>query len=130
VVAAEDLDGPFRIEVHLLDDAGLRRVNREQRGVDAATDVLSFPLVSQLQPVGSDFALPPAEPSHLGEVLISFERARSQAAQYGHALQRELCYLLAHGVLHLLGYDHILEEERQRMRAREEAALKSLGLAR
>ena len=116
--------------MHLLDDVELRRVNREQRGVDVETDVLSFPLLSELQPVGSDFALPPTEPRHLGEVLISFERALSQAAQFGHGLERELCYLLAHGVLHLLGYDHALQEEGERMRAREEAALQPLGLAR
>jgi probable rRNA maturation factor len=74
--------------------------------------------------------LPPDEPRLLGDVLISYERAVVQAGEYGHSLDRELCYLLVHGVLHVLGYDHLEDEERRQMRAREEAALGALGLIR
>jgi probable rRNA maturation factor len=62
--------------------------------------------------------------------LISHERAAAQAAEYGHSVEREVCYLLAHGVLHLLGHDHIADEQRRTMRQREEAALRPLGLTR
>jgi probable rRNA maturation factor len=130
VIAAEALAGPLVLGLHLLDDAALREANRRLRGVDAATDVLSFPLLSRLQTSESGFALPPGEPRHLGDVLISVERARVQAAEYGHSLDRELCYLLAHGVLHLLGYDHVRPSERRAMRQREEAALRPFGLTR
>ena len=130
MVAEEGLGGPLVLGIHLLDDVRLRRANRELRGVDAETDVLSFPLLSELQASASGFALPPGEPRHLGDVLISFERARAQAAEYGHSVERELCYLLAHGVLHLLGYDHLQPNERRAMREREEAALQPLGLTR
>lgn len=130
VVAAEGLVGPHLLAVHLLDDDRLRAANRAQRGVDAPTDVLSFPLLPELQPGGTEFALPPAAPRHLGDVLISYERALAQAAEYGHTVEREVCYLLTHGILHLLGYDHVDEAERLVMRAKEEAALGALGLAR
>ena len=130
VVAAEGLVGSHLLAIHLLDDAGLRAANREQRGLDAPTDVLSFPLRPELQRANGAFALPPGAPQHLGDVLISCERAAAQAAEYGHGVDRELCYLLAHGVLHLLGHDHVEEEERRAMRRREEAALGPLGLTR
>jgi probable rRNA maturation factor len=130
VATAEGLAGPHVLAVHLADDEALRRANREQRGIDRATDVLSFPLLPDLQPGSQAFALPPDEPRHLGDVLISYERAAAQAAEYGHGVEREVCYLLAHGILHLLGHDHEEAGERQRMREREEAALGPLGLAR
>jgi probable rRNA maturation factor len=129
VVAAERLTGRLVLGLHLLDDEALRTANRSQRGLDATTDVLSFPLLPELQPSG-DFVLPPDEPRHLGDVLISYPRARQQAAEYGHSVEREICYLLAHGILHLLGYDHQEEAERLIMRQHEEAALAPLGLGR
>lgn len=130
VVEAEGLSGRLRLTIHLLDDERLRAINREQRGIDRPTDVLSFPLLESLQRGEQTFALPPRIPRHLGDVVISYERARAQAAEYGHSVEREVCYLLAHGVLHLLGYDHVEESERRRMREKEEAALQPLGLTR
>lgn len=130
VVAAEGLSGPLLLAIYLVDDETQRRINREQRGIDATTDVLSFPLLSELQTGTVEFALPPDEPRHLGEVVISYPRVREQAEAFGHGEERELCYLLAHGVLHVLGYDHVEPEEQRRMRAREEAALAPLGLTR
>ena len=91
---------------------------------------LSFPLLPDLQPEAPEFVLPPDAPRHVGDVLISYERAVAQAAEYGHSVEREVCYLLAHGILHLLGHDHQEEAERARMREREEAALRPLGLTR
>lgn len=130
VVANEGLSGPLRLSLHLLDDAALRRANRDRRGIDTETDVLSFPLLDELQSARVGFALPPGEPRHLGDVLISYDRARAQAAEYGHSLEREMCYLLAHGLLHLLGYDHQQQGEQRIMRRKEEAALIALGLSR
>jgi probable rRNA maturation factor len=126
----EGLVGPHLLAVHLLDDEGLREVNLAQRGIDAPTDVLSFPLLPRLQPGEHQFALPPDAPHHLGDVLVSYDRASAQAAEYGHSVERELCYLLVHGVLHLLGYDHVVADEQRLMRQKEEAVLGPLGLAR
>jgi probable rRNA maturation factor len=129
-LAPEGLAGPHLLAIHLLDEAGLRAANQAQRGIDAPTDVLSFPLLPRLQPGQQEFALPPDAPRHLGDVLISYPRAVAQAEEYGHPVERELCYLLVHGILHLLGYDHLAEDERRVMRQKEEAALGPLGLTR
>lgn len=126
---------PCEISVLLTDEAGIQAINRDQRGVDQPTDVLSFPM----------FDLTPGEPPTeesaetdpetglfpLGDMAISLPRARAQAEEYGHPLSRELAYLAVHSVLHLLGYDHLDEgEEKRRMREREEAVMARLGLTR
>ena len=129
VLAQEGLTGPLIVAVHLLDEPDLQRANREHRGIDAPTDVLSFPLLEDPRSEPA-FVLPPGEPRHLGDILISYPRAARQAEEYGHNVEREVCYLLAHGLLHLLGYDHVEEQERLAMREREEAALQPLGLTR
>lgn len=113
---------PCEVSIHLTDDAGIHALNRTYRHVDKPTDVLSFPL-------GED-AVVPGEVRLLGDVVISVERARAQAEEYGHAFEREVAFLVVHGVLHLLGFDHETEEDRQEMRAREEAVLAGLGLTR
>jgi probable rRNA maturation factor len=130
VVAGEGLRGPYDLSIRLTDDCALRVANRAHRGLDRPTDVLSFPLLPRFQQGDSGFVLPPDARQHLGDVLISVERARAQAAEYGHAFEREVCYLLAHGVLHLLGHDHEEQAERKVMREREEAALAAVGLFR
>jgi probable rRNA maturation factor len=112
------------IGVHLVGDATLQRLNAEHRQVDAVTDVLSFPLWEP------GFVLPEGEPVNLGDVVISYPRAVAQADEYGHSVEREVAYLVAHGVLHILGYDHEEEGERERMRHKEEEALQPLGFAR
>jgi probable rRNA maturation factor len=114
----------YRLSVHLVGDETIRALNAEHRALDAATDVLSFPLLSQ------DFVMPPNEPIHLGDVVVSYPRAVAQAAEFGHSVERELAYLVAHGVLHVLGYDHEEEAERLRMREKEEEALQPLGFTR
>lgn len=121
VLLAEGLSGTVELSLTLTDDAAVQRLNREFRGVDASTDVLSFPLLS---PEESPFVPPPDGILHLGDVVVSYPRAVAQAAEYGHSVRRELGYLTVHGVLHLLGYDHELEADKERMRAREEAILR------
>ena len=89
--------------------------------------MLSFPLHD---PNGMRFVLPPGEPVNLGDVVLSYPRAIAQAHDFGHSVERELGYLVAHGVLHVLGYDHEADADRRRMRQREEEALEPLGFTR
>ena len=130
---AEGVDVPCVVEVCLTDDEGIHQTNLEMRGVDRPTDVLSFPMF-ELQPgekPRAEWADPDTDRVLLGDMMISLERARAQAEEYGHSLEREICYLAVHSVLHLLGYDHLDEGPmKQQMRAREEAILGRLGITR
>ena len=130
---AEGVDVPCVVEVCLTDDEGIHQTNLDMRGVDAPTDVLSFPMF-ELEPgekPQAEWADPDTEKVLLGDMMISLERARAQAAEYGHSLEREVCYLAVHSVLHLLGYDHLDEgPQKRQMRAREEAILGELGVTR
>ena len=134
--AALDAEGvalPCEINVLLTDDAGIHEINREMRGVDAPTDVLSFPMFDLKPGEHPDEA--DADPATgtvpLGDMCISLERAREQAEQFGHSVRRELCYLAVHSVLHLLGYDHLDEGPmKAQMREREESILSALGITR
>jgi probable rRNA maturation factor len=119
--------GRYVISLHLVGNETIRHLNTEHRGVDAHTDVLSFPLQD---PNGMRFVLPPSQPANLGDVVVSHPTAVAQARDFGHSLERELGYLVAHGVLHVLGYDHEEVEDRRRMRHREEEALRPLGFTR
>jgi probable rRNA maturation factor len=114
------------LSLHLVDDATIRALNAEHRAIDAVTDVLSFPLQAETP----DFVLPPGEPISLGDVVICYPRAAAQADEYGHSIEREVAYLVAHGVLHILGYDHEEAAEREQMRQKEEEALQPLGFTR
>jgi probable rRNA maturation factor len=127
LIAAELSPGNFVIDLHLVGDATSRALNAEHRGLDARTDVLSFPLHD---PGGVQFVVPPGEATHLGDVVVSYSRAVDQAHEFGHSTDREVGYLVAHGVLHVLGYDHVQEADRRRMRQREEEALRPLGFIR
>jgi probable rRNA maturation factor len=128
-LAVEGIAGTIEVSVLVTDDAALHALNRDYRGVDAPTDVLSF--AAEDETSGPTFVLPPGTPRYLGDIAISYERAVAQAAEYGHSRERELAYLTAHGVLHLLGYDHDRGAEgAAAMRAREEATMDRLGLRR
>lgn len=130
-------DYPFdaTVDITVTDDQGIREYNREYRSVDKATDVLSFPMgdfyrsVPQTPPgqmMDPDTGLLP-----LGDMIISAQRARAQAGEYGHSFARECAYLTVHSMLHLLGYDHLDEgEEKAAMRAREEHIMEILRLKR
>lgn len=136
--ATEGLDLPCFVSVRLCDDIAIHEINRQFRNVDAATDVLSFPSVNWKK--GTTAAAAPERLKleyddsqnayFLGDIIISVEHAISQAQEYGHAPEREMAYLLVHGLFHLMGYDHMEEEDKKQMRAQEEKALSSIGLSR
>lgn len=132
-LAAEGMESDCEINILLTDDEGIREVNRDMRDIDRPTDVLSFPmfdLVPGEHPEEED-ADPATGLVPLGDMCISVERARAQAAEYGHSFEREICYLCVHSVLHLLGYDHLDEGEMKRqMRGREEVIMSQLKLER
>ena len=130
---AEGVDVPCEVNVLFTDDAGIHQINLDMREVNSPTDVLSFPMFD-LQP-GEHPSEEDADPATglvpLGDMCISLERAEAQAAEFGHSVQRELCYLTVHSVLHLLGYDHLDEGPmKAQMREREEAILGALGIGR
>lgn len=138
--AAMGLEGLMGAEAaaRLVDDETIRAINLQHRGIDRATDVLSFPTISfrEGRTAGSSLKLVRREynPStglcFLGDIVISLPRAAEQAAAFGHSLERELGYLTAHGVFHLMGYDHETEDGQRVMRAMEEQALAMLALTR
>lgn len=122
VMAGEHVAPGTGLAIVITNDDEVRRLNAEFLGIDEPTDVLSFPVDA-----GDDFIAPPGEALHLGDIAISLDTARRQAAQVGHALQDELAHLLVHGILHLCGYDHVESaEEEAVMRAREEHYLGDL----
>lgn len=123
-------DGSEEAEVSLMlvDDRRIHALNKEYRGVDRPTDVLSFALQEETEEeaaFGFEF-----EDEMLGDIIISVERARMQAEEYGHSLEREIAYLAVHGTLHLLGYDHEAELDKEEMRRKEEEVMACLGLER
>jgi probable rRNA maturation factor len=120
--------GPAAAEVCVLvaDDARLRELNREYRGTDQATDVLSFAL---REPGAGEPAIADADDPVLGDVVISARRAAAQAEEYGHSLRREMTFLAVHGALHLLGYDHGTEAAAAEMRALEKKIMEKIGEA-
>ena len=130
---AEGVDVSCEVNILFTDDAGIHQINLDMREVDKPTDVLSFPMF-ELEP-GEHPTEEDADPATglvpLGDMCISLERAEAQAAEFGHSVQRELCYLTVHSVLHLLGYDHLDEGPmKAKMRDREEAILGALGIGR
>ncbi len=122
-LAAEDLpgEGPFAVSVTLADDATVQALNRDWRGRDRPTNVLSFPA-----PAG--MPVPPGEPRPLGDLVLSGPVLVREAAVAGVPLEEHLAWMVIHGMLHLLGHDHMEEEERRRMEALEVRILKALGL--
>lgn len=132
-LAAEGVELPCEINVLLTNDEGIRQVNREMRNIDRATDVLSFPMFDlkpgeHPEPGDED---PESGLVPLGDMCISLERARAQAEEFGHSVEREISYLTVHSALHLLGYDHMDEGPMKRqMRLHEEFILDKLGITR
>lgn len=114
------------VSITLTDDACIHRLNRDYRSIDRPTDVLSF-----AQREGDAPAVtggPETEP--LGDIVISVERAEAQAAEYGHSLRREMAFLTVHGMLHLLGYDHIEETDREEMEREQRVVMEALNIPR
>ena len=123
---AEGIDRPCLASVMLTDGEGIRRVNREFRGIDRETDVLSFPM-NELCPGAFDASVCDLDPESgavlLGDMMISLPRCEAQGLELGHGYRRELSYLTVHSVLHLLGYDHTDEGEMKRQMRRREKAI-------
>ncbi len=120
----EQFPGKAEVSVTIVDNEQIHEMNRTYREVDRPTDVLSFPLFEEagLEDNGATV---------LGDIVLSIEQAQLQAQEYGHSLQREVCFLCVHSVLHLLGYDHETGEEAEKeMFARQEAVLEKMGLPR
>lgn len=131
---------PYETEVNVLltGNEEIHEANKEFRGIDRPTDVLSFPMVDYEFP--SDFSCVDENPESylnpetdellLGDIMISIDKVYEQANEYGHSPKREFAFLIAHSMLHLLGYDHIDEAERKVMEEKQEAILDALGITR
>ena len=123
----EQYANPCEVSVTFTDNAGIHELNKKFRGIDRPTDVLSFPLfdydgTSEEPPVDELVGM-------LGDIVLSLERAREQAEEFGHSFEREVAFLTVHSMLHLLGYDHETgEEDEQDMRARQSAIMDAMGL--
>ena len=127
---AQGVEADCAVNIMLTDDAGIRAINAEQRGIDAPTDVLSFPMneltEGEFDPDECEYDYE-TETLLLGDMVLNLERCAAQGIEYGHGFAHELSYLTVHSVLHLLGYDHLDEGERKRrMRAREKAIMELL----
>lgn len=131
---------PYEAEINLVltDNAGIQSVNREFRGIDQPTDVLSFPLLSYSEAASFEgleespeacFNLDTGE-LMLGDIMISLEKVAEQARLYNHSLLREFSFLFAHSMLHLMGYDHLIPDEAEVMEQRQEAILNGLNILR
>nr|WP_316614162.1 rRNA maturation RNase YbeY [uncultured Ruminococcus sp.] len=126
VLREEKFEGDSEVSVSFVDNEEIRKLNKEFRNIDSATDVLSFPLGEN----GVYDVNPDTGAKLLGDVVISMERAQKQAMEYGHSFEREVCYLTVHSMLHLLGYDHMEPQEKAEMRAKEETVIARIGLER
>lgn len=130
---------PYESQVELLltNNAEIQRINNEFRGIDRPTDVLSFPMIEYDSP--ADFSSVEEDDSNfdletgeliLGNIVISKEKVIAQAGEYGHSVKREFAFLIAHSMLHLLGYDHMEDEERLVMEEKQRNILDNLGITR
>ena len=129
---------PAEVNLSLVNSEQMHELNLQERGIDRPTDVLSFPLVDYEAP--ADYSLleenkifylnPDTDEVPLGDIVLSVDHVKSQAAEYGHSEKREYAFLIVHSMLHLLGYDHMEEEERALMQAREKEILKELRIVR
>lgn len=120
----------FLVSVTLTNPENIQKLNNEYRNIDKPTDVLSFPMFEkeELEEI--------VENKHweysdiLGDMVISIEQVEKQAKEYGHSFEREFCYMIVHSFYHLMGYDHIKEEDKEKMRPKEEFILNELGITR
>ena len=120
----EGYDDDYDVSLSFVDNKEIHELNKMYRGIDRATDVLSFPMLSD-----DEFEIELEEKS-LGDIVISLERAFEQSIDYNHSFEREVCFLVCHSMFHLLGYDHDTEENTKEMRAKEEYILNKLSITR
>lgn len=118
------------VYITLTNNEEIHKINKEYRDVDRTTDVLSFPMYERDEIAGLKNDTDDEIEKILGDIIVSIEKVREQAEEYGHSFERELAYLVTHGMLHLLGYDHMIEEEKAVMRKREEEILETLNITR
>ena len=124
----EGVNSDCEVSLTFTDNEGIRDINNRYRGIDKATDVLSFPQIDYENE--EDIETYAEEPLMLGDIVISLERAVEQANDFGHSFERECAFLCVHSVLHLLGYDHELsEEDDEDMRRRQRDVMKNMGLS-
>ena len=122
-LATTGINSPVELGIVITDDNTVHELNRIYRGIDDTTDVLAFTFSEPSGNQAEHFITPPDDFAHLGEVIISLPQAREQAGMQHHPLEKELALLVAHGVLHLLGYDHKRPEDDRKMRAMEARVL-------
>ena len=123
----EQIEEDAQVSVTLVDNEVIREINNEHRGIDKATDVLSFPLGDE----DSFDTDPETGAILLGDIVISLERAKEQAEEYGHSYRREVAFLITHSLFHLLGYDHVdSEEDEKLMFGKQDKVLEKLGITR
>lgn len=135
----EGVECQYQISLLFVDNEEIRGINNETRNIDRATDVLSFPMldfedkkVFNEMYLNYDFdeTFKDGDELILGDMVLSLERALEQSEEYGHSYEREVSYLVVHSILHLLGYDHMEEDDKKRMRKREEEILNKLQIRR
>lgn len=135
----EEVNIPVEISLLFVDNEEIKEINNDTRGIDKATDVLSFPMLDYeankiYKECYKDFQFNETYKDGnevvLGDIVLSLEKALEQSKEYNHSFQRECSYLAVHSILHLLGYDHMEEEEKTRMRSREEEILNKLDIRR
>ncbi len=123
----EKIKGDFEVSVSIVSDCEIKEINLIHRGFDKPTDVLSFPLITDIKNINtlnSEFNTP------LGDIIISYDTAISQSNEYNHSLKREIAFLTAHSMLHLLGYDHMNSKEEEIMLKKQEDILNELSYTR
>lgn len=118
------------VYITLTNNEEIHKINKEYREVDRPTDVLSFPMYEREEIYKLKADENDEVEKILGDIIVSIEKVKEQAEEYGHSFERELAYLVTHGCLHLLGYDHMIEEEQKEMRTREELILEMLNISR
>lgn len=129
-LAFENVPFAAEVETLIVSAESIREINREYRDIDKVTDVLSFPLYENAEEAAKEI-LPDGERICLGNMLICLDRAVEQAKEYGHSLEREICFLTVHSTLHLLGYDHELgEREETEMFQKQREILDTMGVTR
>lgn len=135
----EGVTEEYQISLLFVDNEEIREINKETRNIDRETDVLSFPMldfengkVYKDMYIGFEFDETYKDGNELvlGDMVLSLEKAKEQSDEFGHSYEREVCYLVIHSILHLLGYDHMIEEDKVKMRAREEEILKKFNIER
>lgn len=138
VLSSEGCPYDAEVDIRLVSDPVMRKLNKKMRGIDRTTDVLSFPMTQYTPP--ADFSIPEKEKEDafdpdtgllvLGDIVLSVPKIKAQAEEYGHSTKREFAFLLAHSTLHLLGYDHQNKTEEQVMTKKQEAVLENLHILR